>query len=120
MSYTTEEKKPPVVVTGRILHETALAILIEVEGTGIWFPLSQVHNINHDPAGKYESTVTVEYWIAQRKGLAQTMNSNCNYCDVEAKCAYPYKPCDCCNYRKFVPKAPPITEAKIIKFPVKE
>lgn len=33
------------------------------------------------------------------------MNSHCSICDVEDKCAYPYKPCDCCNYRKFKPKA---------------
>lgn len=33
------------------------------------------------------------------------MNSNCQSCDVEKECGYQYKPCDCCNYRKFVPKA---------------
>ena len=32
------------------------------------------------------------------------MNGNCNTCDVEEQCAYQYKPCDCCNYRKFKPK----------------
>lgn len=28
-------------------------------------------------------------------------NSHCSVCDVEKDCHYPYKPCDCCNYRKF-------------------
>lgn len=32
------------------------------------------------------------------------MNSNCNVCDVEKQCGYEYKPCDCCNYRKFKQK----------------
>jgi len=35
------------------------------------------------------------------------MNGHCSTCDVEDKCAYPYKPCDCCNYRKFVKKINP-------------
>ena len=45
------------------------------------------------------------------------MNSHCSVCDVEKQCAYPYKPCDCCNYRKFVKKK---EEAQIIQFPQKE
>ena len=48
------------------------------------------------------------------------MNSHCDYCDVEAKCGYEYKPCDCCNYRKFVPKPEPVVEAQVIQFPKKE
>jgi hypothetical protein len=32
------------------------------------------------------------------------MNGNCETCDIEAECGYEYKPCDCCNYRKFKPK----------------
>lgn len=32
------------------------------------------------------------------------MNSHCEICDVEQQCGYEYKPCDCCNYRKFKPK----------------
>lgn len=31
------------------------------------------------------------------------MNGNCRSCDREAECAYEYKPCDCCDYRKFKP-----------------
>jgi len=31
------------------------------------------------------------------------MNSHCGICDVESQCGYEYKPCDCCNYRKFKP-----------------
>ena len=34
------------------------------------------------------------------------MNSHCSVCDVEQQCGYQYKPCDCCNYRKFTPKLP--------------
>ena len=34
------------------------------------------------------------------------MNSHCSVCDVEKDCGYEYKPCDCCNYRKFKPKPP--------------
>ena len=33
------------------------------------------------------------------------VNSNCEVCDVEKQCGYEYKPCDCCNYRKFKPLA---------------
>ena len=31
------------------------------------------------------------------------MNGHCSTCDVEKQCGYQYKPCDCCNYRKFKP-----------------
>ena len=46
------------------------------------------------------------------------MNGHCSTCDVEKQCGYQYKPCDCCNYRKFKPLPP--TEAKVIQFPKKE
>lgn len=46
------------------------------------------------------------------------MNSHCGICDVEKECGYQYKPCDCCNYRKFVPKEPPKREAVVIQFQV--
>ena len=62
-------KQPPVTVTGRILRETAAALLLEVEGTGIWFPLSTVHEIHHSDSDPYSSRVVVDQWIAQRKGL---------------------------------------------------
>lgn len=55
------------------------------------------------------------------------MNGHCSTCDVEAKCAYQYKPCDCCNYRKFVHKLDCVDSrnnepihvqgSKVIKFP---
>ena len=32
------------------------------------------------------------------------MNGNCQTCDIEYRCGYEYKPCDCCNYRKYRPK----------------
>jgi len=64
------QKQPPVTVTGKILHETSAAILIEVEGTGIWFPLSQVHSIHHSQTGDDDSKVVVEHWIAAKKGVA--------------------------------------------------
>ena len=38
------------------------------------------------------------------------MNSHCGICDVEKECGYQYKPCDCCNYRKFVPKIAPVSD----------
>ena len=31
------------------------------------------------------------------------MNGNCQTCPVESQCAYPYKPTDCCDQRKFRP-----------------
>lgn len=34
------------------------------------------------------------------------MNGRCQTCDVEAECGYPYKPTECCNYRKFRPMPP--------------
>lgn len=45
------------------------------------------------------------------------MNGNCNTCDVEKQCGYEYKPCDCCNYRKFKQKPP--QPAQVIPFPAK-
>ena len=45
------------------------------------------------------------------------MNGHCETCDVEKQCAYEYKPCDCCNYRKFKPKPP--QSAQVIPFPAK-
>ncbi len=48
------------------------------------------------------------------------MNGNCKSCDVEQECGYEYKPCDCCNYRKFKPKQAPTPTAKVIQFPLKE
>lgn len=38
------------------------------------------------------------------------MNGHCSTCDVEKQCAYKYKPCDCCNYRKFKPLPEPTLE----------
>jgi hypothetical protein len=32
------------------------------------------------------------------------MNGHCSTCPVEEDCGYAYKPCDCCNQRKFKPK----------------
>jgi hypothetical protein len=32
------------------------------------------------------------------------MNGHCSTCPVEKDCGYQYKPCDCCNQRKFKPK----------------
>ena len=52
-----------------IIHETASAILVEIDGdTRAWFPLSQVHEI-HRHAGDYESSIVISKWIAQKKGL---------------------------------------------------
>ena len=36
------------------------------------------------------------------------MNSHCGICDVEKQCGYQYKPCDCRDYLKFVPKKPEV------------
>jgi len=47
------------------------------------------------------------------------MNGNCETCDVEQQCGYAYKPCDCCNYRKFRLKSPEQQIAQIIQFPTK-
>ena len=63
-------ERPPVTVVGKILHETASAILIEVEGTGIWFPLSTVHEIHRNPTDVWSSSVLVDHWIADKKGVA--------------------------------------------------
>lgn len=42
------------------------------------------------------------------------MNGRCETCDVEQRCGYQYKPCDCADYRKFVEKRPEPMKAKVI------
>ena len=66
----SNSQRPAVTVTGKILHETSAAILIEVEGTGLWFPLSTVHEIHRNPTDVYSSSILVEHWIADKKGVA--------------------------------------------------
>lgn len=48
------------------------------------------------------------------------MNGHCSTCELEPVCGYPYKPCDCCNQRKFRPKANEQPKAQVIQFPVGE
>lgn len=38
------------------------------------------------------------------------MDGNCETCEVEKYCIYEYKPCDCCNHRKFKPKETTLLE----------
>lgn len=45
------------------------------------------------------------------------MNSHCSVCNIEKECGYEYKPCDCCNYRKFKPKPADHPLAQAIQFP---
>lgn len=47
------------------------------------------------------------------------MNGHCSTCDVEKECGYKYKPCDCCDYRKFTQKEPEQQKAQVIRFPEK-
>jgi hypothetical protein len=44
------------------------------------------------------------------------VSGHCNSCYLEPECGYPYKPCDCCNYRKFRPKDRQPVSAKVIQF----
>ena len=66
----SNSQRPAVTVAGKILHETDKAVLLEVEGTGIWFPLSTIYEIHRNPADPYASSLVVEYWIADKKGVA--------------------------------------------------
>ena len=59
----SQQAQEPVKVEGTLIHKTANAILWEVEGTGIWFPLSTVKEEAKD-------FLLVEHWIAQKKGIA--------------------------------------------------
>jgi hypothetical protein len=36
-----------------------------------------------------------------RNFRSNTMNGNCNTCNIEKQCGYQYKPCDCRDYMKF-------------------
>ena len=62
-------KEETVTVYGKILHRTSAAILIEVEGTGIWFPYSTVSEIHENSADVWNSHVVVSKWIADKKGV---------------------------------------------------
>lgn len=48
------------------------------------------------------------------------MTGHCSLCEVEEECGYLFKPCDCCNQRKFVAKSSSPIEAKLTKLPKKE
>jgi hypothetical protein len=41
------------------------------------------------------------------------MNSHCGICDRDSQCGYEYKPCDCCDYRKFKQKGTDMTHKLI-------
>lgn len=43
------------------------------------------------------------------------MNGNCQTCEIEKECGYPYKPCDCRDYLKFKPKEQPHQSAQVIQ-----
>lgn len=40
------------------------------------------------------------------------MNGRCETCDLEPACGYEYKPCDCCDFRKFKPRKISLAEAR--------
>ena len=70
-SLTASELGEKVLTQIEKVWEEANAILIEVEGTGIWFPLSTVHEIHSNPEDVWKSTVKVDWWIADKKGVAR-------------------------------------------------
>lgn len=49
-----------------IAAQTDEAICVEIDEEQIWFPLSQVHEICHDPIDMH---LIVTAWIAKKKGL---------------------------------------------------
>lgn len=55
----------------RIVRQTAMAICVDAiynnKGiTNMWFPISTVHKIVHDPEKPY---IIVDEWLAKKKGL---------------------------------------------------
>ena len=48
-------------------RETDNAVLIEVDGEGVWIPLSQVESMHFDARGS--GTIVISDWIAGQKGL---------------------------------------------------
>lgn len=67
---TLAPKLPPVTLEGRVLKETAAALLLEHKGADIWFPLSQIHSVHRAPEESSEQDyIVVEHWIAAKKGL---------------------------------------------------
>jgi hypothetical protein len=61
---------PIVKLVGTIEHETDKAILLNIDGTNHWFPLSMVNKIIRSRIME-EDTIEVEQWIAKKKGLAE-------------------------------------------------
>jgi len=48
--------------------ETAAAIMVTINGTDHWFPLSQVHEL-HRSKDKGGDVIVISQWIAEKKGL---------------------------------------------------
>lgn len=44
------------------------------------------------------------------------MNGRCETCPAEQSCGYKYKPCDCCDQRKFTPKEEPKTTPELSEY----
>jgi hypothetical protein len=51
------------------------------------------------------SLIQAAYTSEELEGLG-----HCKTCDVEKQCGYPYKPCDCFDFRKYRPIAAPTAE----------
>lgn len=58
-------------LTGTILHETAAALLIAVDGSQYWLPFSQIYEIHRSVNADVEDRLLISKWIATKKGLVK-------------------------------------------------
>jgi Ser-tRNA(Ala) deacylase AlaX len=54
----------------KIKKETAAAILVEIEGTEMWFPKSQIHEDSEIWQEGDDGHLYITEWLAQKRGFA--------------------------------------------------
>ncbi len=52
-----------------IIEERGAAVLIEVELSQYWIPMSQVEKMSRDPRAKGNDSITMKRWIADKKEI---------------------------------------------------
>jgi len=63
------ERFYPVELDALCIHETDLALLVEIEGEEVWIPKSQIEDDSEVMEKGDEGTLVVSGWFADKEGL---------------------------------------------------